>query len=73
MVRILAWGLDLGEHPYEKRPKRIRLRGERECLSQGRAGYNAVRPHSSLGYATPNEFSAACDQRGTTHRTNVCG
>ncbi len=39
MVRILAWGLDLGEHPYEKWPKRIRLRGERECLSQGRAGY----------------------------------
>ena len=28
-----------------------------------RREYNAVRPHSSLGYATPNEFSAACDQR----------
>ena len=38
-MRILAWGLDLGEHPYEKRPKSIRSRGERECLSQGRAGY----------------------------------
>ena len=38
-MRILAWGLDLGEHPYEKRSKSIRLRGERECLSQGRAGY----------------------------------
>ncbi len=24
---------------------------------------NAVRPHSSLGYATPREYSAACDQR----------
>jgi transposase InsO family protein len=29
-----------------------------------RRGYNAVRPHSSLGYATPREFSAACDRNG---------
>ena len=30
-----------------------------------RREYNTVRPHSSLGYATPKEFSAACDgQRG---------
>jgi putative transposase len=29
-----------------------------------RREYNAVRPHSSLGYATPKEFSAACDRRG---------
>src|SRR6516162_10217699 len=28
-----------------------------------RREYNAVRPHSSLDYATPNEFSAACDRR----------
>ena len=28
-----------------------------------RREYNAVRPHSSLGYATPKEFSAACDRR----------
>ena len=33
-----------------------------------RREYNAVRPHSSLGYATPKEFSAACDERGI-HRT----
>jgi putative transposase len=26
-----------------------------------RREYNTVRPHSSLGYATPKEFSAACD------------
>ncbi len=26
-----------------------------------RREYNAVRPHSSLDYATPKEFSAACD------------
>ena len=30
-----------------------------------RREYNAVRPHSSLGYATPKEFSAACDLRKT--------
>jgi transposase InsO family protein len=28
-----------------------------------RREYNAVRPHSSLGYATPKEFSAACERR----------
>jgi transposase InsO family protein len=32
-----------------------------------RREYNTVRPHSSLGYATPKEFSAACDgKRGGT-------
>jgi transposase InsO family protein len=28
-----------------------------------RREYNAVRPHSSLGYLTPKEFSAACDAK----------
>jgi putative transposase len=28
-----------------------------------RREYNTVRPHSSLGYATPKQFSAACDKR----------
>lgn len=36
-----------------------------------RREYNAVRPHSSLGYATPNEFSAACDKKGAKNKTNV--
>jgi len=27
-----------------------------------RREYNTVRPHSSLGYQTPNEFSTACDR-----------
>jgi putative transposase len=30
--------------------------------------YNAVRPHSSLGYATPKEFSTACDGRSRQRR-----
>jgi transposase InsO family protein len=29
-----------------------------------RREYNRVRPHSSLGYATPEEFSATCDKKG---------
>ena len=28
-----------------------------------RREYNTIRPHSSLGYATPREFSAACDRK----------
>ncbi len=34
-----------------------------------RREYNAVRPHSSIGYATPKEFSAACDRRRIHQRT----
>ncbi len=34
-----------------------------------RREYNAVRPHSSLGYATPKEFSAVCDGRRTQQPT----
>lgn len=33
-----------------------------------RREYNAVRPHSSLDYATPNEFSANCDERRSNKR-----
>ena len=33
--------------------------------------YNVVRPHSSLGYATPKEFGASCDKRRTGHRISV--
>jgi transposase InsO family protein len=29
-----------------------------------RREYNKVRPHSSLGYATPSEFGAACERKG---------
>jgi putative transposase len=29
-----------------------------------RREYNTIRPHSSLGYKTPKEFSAACDKKG---------
>jgi putative transposase len=30
-----------------------------------RREYNTIRPHSSLGYKTPKEFSAECDERGS--------
>src|SRR5262245_22403289 len=33
-----------------------------------RREYNAVRPHSSLGYATPKDFSAACDRKGVARK-----
>ena len=32
--------------------------------------YNAVRPHSSLDYATPKEFSSSCDKRRTGHTSH---
>jgi putative transposase len=28
-----------------------------------RREYNTIRPHSSLGYATPKEYSAACNEK----------
>jgi transposase InsO family protein len=34
-----------------------------------RREYNTVRPHSSLGYSTPKEFSAACDAKEDRKRT----
>jgi transposase InsO family protein len=34
----------------------------RAKASWHRREYNTIRPHSSLGYATPREFSAACDR-----------
>ena len=34
-----------------------------------RREYNAVRPHGSLAYATPKQFGAACDERGTDHHS----
>ena len=36
-----------------------------------RREYNAVRPHSSLSYATPKEFSAACDKKGINRNTQM--
>lgn len=35
-----------------------------------RREYNTVRPHSSLGYATPKEFSAACDGKEKSQNTH---
>lgn len=41
----------------------------RAKASWHRREYNAVRPHSSLGHATPNEFGAACDEKKPSRRT----
>lgn len=34
-----------------------------------RREYNTVRPHSSLGYATPKEFSEACDAKENSKKS----
>jgi putative transposase len=34
-----------------------------------RREYNTIRPHSSLGYKTPREFSTACGQKGGSRST----
>jgi putative transposase len=36
-----------------------------------RREYNTVRPHSSLDYATPREFSEACDAKEEKNRKNI--
>ena len=36
-----------------------------------RREYNKVRPHSSLGYETPKEFSAACDRKEAEIRSKL--
>jgi putative transposase len=36
-----------------------------------RREYNEVRPHSSLGYKTPKEFSEACEKKGGVARTHA--
>jgi Integrase core domain len=48
-------------------PERLEFETVADARVKGswfRREYKAVRPHSSLGYATPKEFSAACDERG---------
>jgi len=37
----------------------VDLRDAREVIEAWRVDYNTVRPHSSLGYRTPEEFAAA--------------
>jgi len=37
----------------------VDLRHARELIEAWRVDYNTVRPHSSLGYRTPEEFAAA--------------
>jgi putative transposase len=38
-------------------PGRPMQNGHREKISRWRGEYNSERPHSSLGYRTPNEFA----------------
>jgi transposase InsO family protein len=46
--------------------ERVEFEDVKDAREKGawfRREYNAVRPHSSLDYATPKEFRAACDGR----------
>jgi putative transposase len=51
--------------------ERVEFEDVKDAQAKGswfRREYNAVRPHSSLEYATPKEFSAACEERRTGQR-----
>ena len=56
----------------------FRSRAEAKIIIEAwRRHYNEVRPHSSLGYLTPNEFAAQCVSAAPHHATGqgaaVCG
>jgi putative transposase len=54
--------------------ERVEFETVADALAKGkwfRRYYNAVRPHSSLKYATPKEFSASCDDRRKCSRMIV--
>jgi transposase InsO family protein len=44
----------------------------REKARWFRREYNAFRPHSSLGYATPREFSSTCNSETSNERRLAC-
>jgi len=48
----------------------VDLREARQVIETWRVDYNTVRPHSSLGYRTPEEFAAAngCGKDGGSER-----
>jgi len=51
--------------------ERVEFEDVKDAQAQGswfRREYNGVRPHSSLEYATPKEFSAACEERRAGQR-----
>ncbi len=51
--------------------ERVEFEDVKDAQAKGswfRREYNTVRPHSSLEYATPKEFSAACEERKAGQR-----
>jgi transposase InsO family protein len=53
--------------------ERIEFESVADAQAKGawfRREYNTIRPHSSLGYLTPKEFSAGCDDKRGNARSN---
>ncbi len=53
--------------------EREEFESEADAREKGRwyrREYNTIRPHSSLGYMTPQEYSQACDRKGVTRKNN---
>jgi len=54
--------------------ERVEFEDVKDAQAKGswyRREYNTIQPHSSLNYATPKEFSAACDKKGINQHTKV--
>jgi len=49
----------------------VSLNDARQIIENWRVDYNTVRPHSSLGYPTPEEFAASTAARPTWGETPV--
>jgi len=55
--------------------ERVEFESVEDARSKGawfRREYNSIRPHSSLNYATPKEFSGACDKKGVGNIKRAC-
>ena len=63
--------------PWQNGVEWFRSRAEAKIIETWRRHYNEVRPHSSLGYLTPNEFVARLSNAASRHATGqdaaVCG
>jgi hypothetical protein len=50
----------------------LTLDDARETIESWRIDYNQVRPHSSLGYLTPEEFATGCANVKARSASHIC-